>query len=237
LKRALLVGRRGPLGVVGLLAAIGAAVAIPMAGQAATGSTKASASAKVTVITVTAGKPSEFAFKLSKFSNVPTGVITFKVTNQGKIGHTFEICTKSNLTGIYPNSCKGKVTKLLQHGQSQVITVTLPRSGIYEFLCTFPGHAAGGMKGILGVGMKVTAAQQKASTKPPANTGTTTTSSGGTTTSVATTTAAGTTTSSGGGGGLVNDGCPSGFTIQTYGATDNDLDETGAAASDGDGCV
>jgi mono/diheme cytochrome c family protein len=49
------------------------------------------------------------------------------------------------------------------------------------------------------------------------------------------------TTSSGGGGGgggttLVNNGCPTGVTIVTSGATDNDGDE-GGAPSDNDGCI
>jgi uncharacterized cupredoxin-like copper-binding protein len=224
-----LLSSRGLIRVVALGAVIAGAVAVPMAGQAASGA------AKATVINVTAGKPTEFQFTLSTFSNVKPGVITFKVTNKGVIGHTFEICTKAIVGTNTPNSCKGKVTKLLQKGQSQTITVTKLVKGTYEFLCTFPGHAAGGMKGLLGVGVKVTAAQQKAARKNVTTTTTTTTTTpGGTTTTPVTTPA---TTTSGGTTTLANDGCPAGFTIQTYGATDNDLDETGASASDGDGCV
>jgi uncharacterized cupredoxin-like copper-binding protein len=36
-------------------------------------------------------------------------------------------------------------------GKSATLTVTLKKKGRYEYLCTAPGHAAGGMKGILTV--------------------------------------------------------------------------------------
>jgi len=92
--------------------------------------------AKATVVTVTAGKPSEFKFKLSKLS-VPKGAVTFKVTNGGALPHDFKIGTKT--------------TKLLSPGQSQSITVNLAKAGKFPFLCTVSGHAAAGMKGNLTV--------------------------------------------------------------------------------------
>ncbi len=211
------------------LGAFAALVVMPAAGQAA--STKAAATS--TTITVMAGKPSELAFKLSKFSKIPAGTVVFNVKNAGKIAHTFAICLKP--TASAPNACVGKqkVTKLLQGGQSQTITVTLSATGTYEFLCTFPGHAAAGMKGLIGIGVPVTAAMEKAAQKSaPTTTSTTTSSGGGGVT---------TTTASGGGGGAtttttVGDGCPAGVTIGTSGNTDNDQDENGQP-SDGDGCI
>jgi uncharacterized cupredoxin-like copper-binding protein len=113
--------------------------------------------AKVTTITVTMGKPSEFAFTLSKSSNVAVGAVTFKVTNKGKIGHSFKVCTKA-VTTAKANACVGTATKVLNAGQSQTITVTLAK-GKFEFLCTVSGHAAGGMKGLLGVGVAVSASE------------------------------------------------------------------------------
>lgn len=210
------------------LGVFAALVVMPAAGQAA--STKSAAT--TTTITVSAGKPSELAFKLSKFSQIPAGTVVFKVTNAGKIAHTFAICLKS--TTVAPNACVGKqkVTKLLQGGQSQTITVTLSATGTYEFLCTFPGHAAAGMKGLIGIGVPVTAAMEKAAAKgvgvATTTTATTTTASGG----------GSTTTTAGGGGGstTVGDGCPSGLTIITAGNTDNDQDENGQP-TDGDGCI
>jgi uncharacterized cupredoxin-like copper-binding protein len=94
------------------------------------------ASPKATTVTVTAGKPSEFGFKLSKMT-VPKGAVTFKVTNAGAIVHDFKIGTKK--------------TKNLSPGQSQSITVTFTKAGKFAYLCTVTGHAAAGMKGTLTV--------------------------------------------------------------------------------------
>ena len=95
------------------------------------GSTAASA----TTVTVTAGKPSEFKFTLSK-KTIVKGVTTFKVTNKGKIAHDFKI--------------GGKKTAMLKTNKAGTVKVTL-KKGKFAFLCTVPGHAAGGMKGTLTV--------------------------------------------------------------------------------------
>jgi uncharacterized cupredoxin-like copper-binding protein len=94
------------------------------------------ATQKATAVTVSAGKPTEFAFKLSK-ATIPTGVVHFKVTNNGAIPHDFKIA--------------GKKTKLLSPGQSQTITVNFKKAGSFQYLCTVPGHATAGMKGVLKV--------------------------------------------------------------------------------------
>jgi uncharacterized cupredoxin-like copper-binding protein len=85
-----------------------------------------------TTVTVTAGKPAEFNFKLSK-TKAPKGVVTFKVTNGGTIAHDFKIA--------------GKKTKLLQAGQSATLKITFTKTGKFPYLCTVPSHAAAGMKG------------------------------------------------------------------------------------------
>jgi len=132
----------------------------------------------VTVVTVTAGKPTELAFKLSKLSKLPLGAITFKVTNAGAVSHNFKLCTKP-VTSSTANSCVGKVTPTLASGKSATLTVTLTKSGTYEFLCAVPGHAGAGMKGLLGVGVAVSAAASVAgSTSSSSNS----TSSGSTST-------------------------------------------------------
>jgi uncharacterized cupredoxin-like copper-binding protein len=152
-----------------------------LAGQAAATGKPVSA-ARVTVVTVTLGKPSEFGIKLSKFSNLSIGTITFKVTNKGKAQHNFKLCTVASKNAA-KNACVGKVTKTLNPGQSATLTV-VKKKGSYEYLCAVPGHAKLGMKGLLGVGVKVS----------PVNLTTTTTTSTTTKTSTTTTTTTTTTT-------------------------------------------
>jgi uncharacterized cupredoxin-like copper-binding protein len=115
------------------------------------------AAVNASVVTVTAGKPTEFGFTLSKSSMLLVGKVTFKVTNVGAIGHSFKVCTKVAATAN-ANSCVGVATKVLNKGQSQTLVVTL-KMGKYEFLCTVAGHASGGMKGLLGAGVNVSAAE------------------------------------------------------------------------------
>jgi len=91
---------------------------------------------KITTVTVTAGKPSEFRFRLSKLK-VPDGIVIFKVTNSGALPHDFKI--------------SGRKTPLLSPGQSNTLRVTIRKAGKYPFLCTVTGHAAAGMKGVLTV--------------------------------------------------------------------------------------
>src|SRR5215471_4970741 len=124
----------------------------------ASGHVRSHAAAKVTVVTVTAGKPSELAFKLSKFSALPAGAVTFKV------------CTTPVATSA-KNACVGKVTKMLKAGQSATLAVVLTKKGKYEYLCTVPGHAGAGMKGLLGIGVKLTAASSSASATSSGSTG------------------------------------------------------------------
>jgi uncharacterized cupredoxin-like copper-binding protein len=89
-----------------------------------------------TNVAVTAGKPSELRFTLSRKS-VPKGTVVFKVTNRGTSKHDFKI--------------GGKKTPLLLPGKSATVKVTLAKAGRYRFLCTVPGHALAGMKGVVRV--------------------------------------------------------------------------------------
>ncbi|HST16961.1 MAG TPA: plastocyanin/azurin family copper-binding protein [Gaiellaceae bacterium] len=76
---------------------------------------------------------SEFKFVLSA-KTAKRGLVTFKVTNVGKLQHDFSI--------------SGRKTRLLSHGQSATLRVTFLRKGHYTYTCTVPGHAAAGMKGV-----------------------------------------------------------------------------------------
>jgi uncharacterized cupredoxin-like copper-binding protein len=130
--------RASIVGVAVLLAALAYAVA----------AIAHDATAQATVVTVTAGKPSELAFTLSK-KTIKTGATTFKITNKGALTHTFKVCSSSK--GGSANSCAGKGTKQIAPGKSATLKITFTKKGTYEYLCTIPGHAAGGMKGDLKV--------------------------------------------------------------------------------------
>jgi uncharacterized cupredoxin-like copper-binding protein len=104
--------------------------------------------ATVTNVTVTAGKPSEFRFTLSA-STVKHGLMVFKVTNRGSVPHAFKICTVRDKP--LADSCPGTATRLISPGQSNTLRIAILLKGSYEYLCTVPGHAASGMKGILKV--------------------------------------------------------------------------------------
>ena len=190
--------------------------------------------AKVTVISVSVGKPTELGFKLSKSSNLTAGTFTFKVKNLGHGIHNFKICTSPSANSS-KNTCTGKATPLLKPGQSATLTVTLTKTGKYEYLCAVTGHAAAGMKGLLGVGTKVAATGAGSTT----GTGSTGSTGGGSTGGGSTTTGGrGTTTGGGGGGGVGNaDGCPAGTTIVTAGFGGDGDDDDSGGATDGDGCL
>lgn len=188
----------------------------------------------VTVVSVTIGKPTELGFKLSKLSNLPVGRITFDVRNAGFGVHNFKFCTTATAT-IAKNTCVGKATRNLKTGQSAKLSVMLTKAGQYEFLCSVPGHAAAGMKGLLGVGVKVATAGSASASKPstptsngsPGNSGSSTTS---TTTPI---------NPGGGGGGGGASECPEGMTIVIAAGQnggDRDEDDNGGG-TDFDGCV
>ena len=115
--------------IVSLVAVFAVAAATVFAVVAYAGSTTGSTSAQTTSVGVTA---KEFSFKLTRKS-APHGKVTFKVTNKGSLKHDFKIA--------------GKATKMLAHGKSTTITVTLKKGKKYTYICTVPGHAAAGMKG------------------------------------------------------------------------------------------
>jgi uncharacterized cupredoxin-like copper-binding protein len=99
-------------------------------------------------ISVTAGKPSEFRFIVSP-STAKRGLIVFKITNKGALPHTFQLCSKSSSS--LANTCRGRSSGSINPGKTGTLRVTVLLKGTYEYLCTLPGHAAAGMKGLLKV--------------------------------------------------------------------------------------
>jgi uncharacterized cupredoxin-like copper-binding protein len=96
--------------------------------------TPATAHAAATAISVN-GK--EFSFRLSKTSIPKPGTVTFSFHNVGTIDHDFRI--------------GGKQTRLIGPGKTARLTVTFHKKGRFSYLCTVPGHAQAGMKGVFTV--------------------------------------------------------------------------------------
>jgi azurin len=42
-------------------------------------------------------------------------------------------------------------TKMLGPGETDTVSFTAPAAGTYDYICTFPGHAMAGMRGVLTV--------------------------------------------------------------------------------------
>src|SRR5262249_57039988 len=121
------------------------------------GASRASGSGAVELVGITAGKPSELHFTVSKPSKLSAGTVTFTVKNAGKAVHDFKVCT-APLMGAAANTCAGRATKMLKPGQTATLKVALTKSGTYEDLCSVPGHAAAGMKGLVTITLAAPAA-------------------------------------------------------------------------------
>jgi uncharacterized cupredoxin-like copper-binding protein len=110
-----------------------ALLAIAAVGQVASAGTEQPARATATTIHVSGG---EFFFRLSAKSVATPRRVTFIFKNVGHVLHDFKI--------------KGKGTPLIQPGKTATLVVTFAK-GRYPYLCTVPGHAAAGMKGVFTV--------------------------------------------------------------------------------------
>jgi mono/diheme cytochrome c family protein len=96
------------------------------------------AAAKGGTLTIPADPSGALAFLFGK-ATAPAGPITISMPNQSPIQH--DIAIQGPVNGKGPEVGKG--------GDSTFKATLKP--GSYQFLCTVPGHAAGGMKGTLTV--------------------------------------------------------------------------------------
>lgn len=78
----------------------------------------------------------DYKFRLSK-ATVQRGTVVFTVVNSGEVVHDFKIA--------------GRKTPIYEAGMSGSLKVAFTKPGRYPFLCTVPGHALAGMKGVLKV--------------------------------------------------------------------------------------
>jgi uncharacterized cupredoxin-like copper-binding protein len=111
-------------------AAITALTLVELASARTDGQTRAA----TTTVRVTGG---EFYFKLSTKTIAKPGSVTFVFRNAGHMEHDFKI--------------NGRRTSLIRPGKTARLVVTFKRKGKYAYLCTVPGHAAAGMKGVFTV--------------------------------------------------------------------------------------
>jgi cytochrome c oxidase cbb3-type subunit 3 len=149
------VPRRNPIGfalAAALVAVAGASGALSTSG---------------TTVTVIAGTPAETSLQLTP-KTVRAGTVVFRVQNQGKKPHRFEICANGK-TG---SACAGKMTPVLAPGKAASLTVKLA-SGRFSYLDAL-GKAA---KGVLVVS---TAKAGTTSSPTPTPTPTKTSTGGGT---------------------------------------------------------
>ena len=112
------------------------AVAIASLTLVQLGSASSDRQASVTATTVTV-RGGEFFFKLSTKSIATPRKVTFVFKNVGHVLHDFKI--------------DGKQTSLTQPGRTARLVVTFKKKGPYPYLCTVPGHAQAGMKGVFSV--------------------------------------------------------------------------------------
>ena len=113
-----------------------AAVAIAALTPAGVASARTESPARAARTTVSvSGK--EFSFHLSKTSIPKPETVTFRFRNAGTMEHDFAI--------------GGKKTPLIRPHRTASLTVTFHKKGRFKYLCTVPGHAQAGMKGVFTV--------------------------------------------------------------------------------------
>jgi uncharacterized cupredoxin-like copper-binding protein len=116
-----------------IVAAVGLAALTP-AGVASARPDPAAHAAATTAVSVT-GK--EFKFHLSKTSIPTPATVTFTFKNVGTMDHDFSI--------------GGKTSAMIGPHKTAKLTVTFHKKGRFPYLCTVPGHAQAGMKGVFTV--------------------------------------------------------------------------------------
>ena len=112
------------------------AVALAALALAQLASARAGGETTATATTIQV-KGGEFYFKLSSKSIARPGKVTFVFKNVGHVRQDFKIA--------------GRTTSRIQPGKTARLIVTFKKKAKYAYLCTVPGHAAAGMKGVFTV--------------------------------------------------------------------------------------
>jgi len=108
--------------------------ALAPAGLASARTAPAAHAAATTNVSVS-GK--EFSLHLSRTSISRPGTVVFTFRNVGTVAHDFSI--------------GGKTSKMIGPHKTTKLTVAFHKKGRFSYLCTVPGHAQAGMKGVFTV--------------------------------------------------------------------------------------
>lgn len=87
-------------------------------------------------------------------ASVPAGAdVTVTFNNTGALEHSWTLVTNNAdvATVTDAEAINGATTGTVAGGASNTLTFTAPAAGTYTYVCTVPGHAAGGMVGTLTV--------------------------------------------------------------------------------------
>jgi hypothetical protein len=95
-----------------------------------------------TIVTVIAGKPSEYVFQMSRVSAKP-GLIVFRVTNRGRLIHSFFIA-RHRTKPLRPGKSATLVVSLRKPGRYVYSDLCLADPNLQEHLSQVP-HCAGGL--------------------------------------------------------------------------------------------
>lgn len=111
---------------------------------------------KFTVTKITAKPGQKITVKLTTVSNLPPAAMShnFVLLKASANPSNFAMAAmQSKDNGYIPTKLKGKIiahTDLASGGETVTVTFTAPeKSGDYPYICSFPGHFSGGMKGTL----------------------------------------------------------------------------------------
>ena len=112
---------------------------LPLAATAlVVGGVALAAPSKTTVLPTTkiGVKATEYQFTMTK-TRVPKGKVVFTIANVGTEVHDFKVV--------------GKATKsrFITAGQRATLTLSFPKAGSYQYVCTIGEHAIKGMRGVL----------------------------------------------------------------------------------------
>ena len=118
---------------------------------------------KFDITSITAKPGEQLLVKLVNVGKIPKFAMAhnFVLLQKGANAKAFaDAAMKAQATAYIPAALKGQVlasTGLAGPGETVQVTFTAPTApGKYEFICSFPGHYAAGMKGVLVVSGKAT---------------------------------------------------------------------------------